>query len=466
MNGVLDGEPDGKRGHVRVSERPLAAIRPSPENEALYRPVSPDDPDVRALAQSIRDFGLKEPLVVSADGFLLSGHRRHVACRLAGLNRVPCRVEPIRRGHPDFVRLLREYNRQRVKTRDEVTREEIVSSDPEEAYRALREHREAASRVDAVATIRLGDAKGRHGISKAKEPFLKAVLGIIDGWRAYWPLTDRRIHYALLNDPPLVHASKPHSRYQNTLQCYKATCDLVTRARLAGRIPWAAVHDPTRPVCTWRVHGGVGDFTRDELGRFLKNYYRDLQQSQPNHIEVVGEKNTVEGVIRPVASRYCVPTTIGRGYCSLPPRYEMAQRFRKSGKEKLVLLVLSDFDPEGEDIAHSFARSMRDDFGVKNIVAAKVALTASQVRAMALPPAMKAKATSSRAKKFTERHGHDVFELEAVPPERLQGLLDEAIRGVLDVDAYNAEVDAEKQDAAHLDGVRRRIKEFISHEAA
>ena len=27
-------------------------------------------------------------------------------------------------------------------------------------------------------------------------------------------------------------------------------------------------------------------------------------------------------------------------------------------------MVLSDFDPEGEDIAHSFARSMRDDFGI------------------------------------------------------------------------------------------------------
>ena len=58
----------------------------------------------------------------------------------------------------------------------------------------------------------------------------------------------------------------------------------------------------------------------------------------------------------------------------------MAQRFKKSGKDKLVLLMVSDFDPDGEEIAHSFARSMRDDFGVADIHPIKVALTAAQVK--------------------------------------------------------------------------------------
>ena len=47
-------------------------------------------------------------------------------------------------------------------------------------------------------------------------------------------------------------------------------------------------------------------------------------------------------------------------------------------------LVLSDFDPEGEDIAHSFARSMRDDFGIDQIELVKVALTDRQVREMGM----------------------------------------------------------------------------------
>jgi hypothetical protein len=239
------------------------------------------------------------------------------------------------------------------------------------------------------------------------------------------------------------------------VQCYKNACDLITRARLAGDIPFEAIHDPTRPVATWAVHAHVGAFVRQSLDRFLQGYYRNLQQSQPCHIEIVGEKNTVESVIRPVAAEFCIPMTIGRGYCSLPPRYEMAQRFKASGKERLVILVLSDFDPEGEDVARSFAQSMRDDFGIASVTAVKVALTRDQVQALNLPPVMKAKAGSSRRKQFVARFGDDVFELEAVPPERLQELLRQAIGDVLDADAYNRELDAERHEAAYLEGVRR-----------
>jgi hypothetical protein len=136
-------------------------------------------------------------------------------------------------------------------------------------------------------------------------------------------------------------------------------------------------------------------------------------------------------------------------------------RFKKSGREYLIILILSDFDPEGEDIAHSFARSMRDDFGVNNVHAVKVALTAEQVREMRLPPRMKAKKGSSRHAKFTARHGDDVFELDAVPPGNLQQILRVAIESRLDVDKFNAELDAEKQDAAHLDDLRKKVQQVL-----
>jgi hypothetical protein len=187
--------------------------------------------------------------------------------------------------------------------------------------------------------------------------------------------------------------------------------DLLTRAPLEGIIPFQWIHDPTRPVVTWELPRSVGPFIRVEINDFLKGYYRDLMQSQPNHIEIVSEKNTIEGVVRPVAMDYTIPYTIGRGYSSLSPRYEMAQRFKKSGKEQLVLLVLSDHDPEGDDIPESFARSMRDDFQIKRIIPVKVALTYAQVTEMALPPLMKAKEKSSRRKKFVDRHGENVFAL-------------------------------------------------------
>ena len=120
---------------------------------------------------------------------------------------------------------------------------------------------------------------------------------------------------------------------------------------------------------------------------------------------------------------------------------------------------MSDFDPEGEDIPHAIVRCLRDDHGIDEgrLVAVKVALRREQVRALRLPPQMKAKETSSRCEKFVEQHGEDVYELEAVPPERLQTILRNGIDGVLDVDAFNAEIDQERQDTADLERIRQSL---------
>jgi len=449
-------------GHGPVFTKSIDEIYPSFENDRLYRPVDPNDPDIQALAASISEFGIKEPIVTTEDGFIVSGHRRFSAAKVAGCTTVPCRIEPIRRrDEPDrFVRLLREYNRQREKSFAEKLREEVVSADPTEAYDALIEHRRKQAEV-AVPTIALRDASARCSISKAKFPFLNAVKKALADRRAFWPLSDRMIHYALLNAPPLRHDSKPASIYTNSPQAYKSLVDLLTRARIQGFIPMDAIADETRPVVKWDVYGEPGAFIRKQLGQLFKGYWRNLMQSQPNHIEILGEKNTVASILKTVAAKYCIPLTTGRGYCSLPPRAAMAERFKASGKDQLVVLIVSDFDPDGEEIAHSFARSMRDDFGVESIQPIKVALTAEQVKGYRLIPSMEAKKGSTNFKRFTAKYGKDVFELEALAPTQLQEILAAAIDSVIDVEAFNAEVDAEKVDAGYLEGVRRTITTAI-----
>ncbi len=445
-----------KLGHVRFLA--LSSVRPSPENDQLYRPVNAGDPDIAALAESVRAHGVMEPLVVTLDGWILSGHRRYAAARLAGRKRIPCRVYPIRRRDDldGFLRLLREYNRQREKTLAEKLREEVVSADPEEAHESLMEHRRRQAFVD-LETIEISGQKTRARITSAKEPMLNAILEVLEAQRDFWPLSDRRIHYSLLNNPPLRHARKPDSVYRNDLQSYKSLVELLTRARLEGTIPMNTIADETRPVTVWDVHQTPQGFLHRELDEMLKGYARDLLQSQPNHIEILGEKNTLAATLRPVASEYCIPLTLGRGFCSLPPRHKLAKRFRASGKDKLILLVLSDFDPDGEEIAHSFARSMRDDFYVEKIQAVKVALTAEQVEQHHLPPFVKAKPTSPNYRKFVDRYGEDVFELEALEPQVLQQVLRQAVDAVLDLKAFNAEIDAEKADAAFLETTRRTV---------
>ena len=58
-----DGNGKPKTRHVLFLD--LDDILPSPENDKIYRPVDPTDPDIIALAESIRENGILEELVVT-----------------------------------------------------------------------------------------------------------------------------------------------------------------------------------------------------------------------------------------------------------------------------------------------------------------------------------------------------------------------------------------------------------------
>jgi hypothetical protein len=82
-----------KTGHVRV----LSEIYPSPENDAIYAPIAWDDPETIALTDSIKEHGIKDPIWITEDGYIISGHRRRIAALKAGLKQVPVKIEPISR---------------------------------------------------------------------------------------------------------------------------------------------------------------------------------------------------------------------------------------------------------------------------------------------------------------------------------------------------------------------------------
>ena len=351
---IVSPSPSPELGHIPILTIRLDDIHPSPENDRLYRPVDPDDPQIVRLAESIRDCGMQEPLLITRDGWIISGHRRYAAAKLAGLEAVPCRAEPIYKDadHDTFMMLLRERNRQRVKSFDEKLREEVLSDSVDDSYQTLLAHRRAQADRAAgqVQAFKIVGTTSRARITRAKTLMLEAIVKVLADLRDFHPLSARQIHYALLNEPPLRHASKPGSIYRNDNASYRSLLDLLTRARLAGLVPMHQVADETRPIETWSVHDDVQDYIADELEILLRTYRRDLLASQPNHIELVAEKNTVAPVVMPVAREYCIPTTIGRGYCSLPPRAAMVERYQRSGKERFILLVVSDFDPDGEPI--------------------------------------------------------------------------------------------------------------------
>ena len=341
-----------------------------------------------------------------------------------------------------------------------------MSIAPAQAYASLIAAQQAAARVD-LPTVAIEGERIRKAISEAKRPMMDAVCVVLNEvLHDYLPTSVRKIHYELLNLLPLRHASKPDSVYANTRACYQDLSDLVTRARLVGLIPWEALHDETRPCVTWNVYAGPRAFVRQEVDGFLQGYWRDLLQSQPNHLELVVEKNTVYNIVRQVAEEYCLPATSGRGFSAVECYYEIAQRYHTSGKARLVLLLLTDHDPEGEEIVQVSGRTLRDDFGIAALDVVKVALTAEQVRQYALPMTMDAKTSSSNYTKFVRKYGTSAHELEALSPQVQQALLRQAIDSVLDIEAFNAELAREHDDAVYLAAVRQTCLASLGEDLA
>jgi ParB-like chromosome segregation protein Spo0J len=62
---------------------PVDSITPSPENDEIYGPIEHDD-SMDNLIGSMRRKGMEEPILLTTDRFILSGHRRHYAAKWLG----------------------------------------------------------------------------------------------------------------------------------------------------------------------------------------------------------------------------------------------------------------------------------------------------------------------------------------------------------------------------------------------
>ena len=69
--------------NLRVKYAPIADVRPYEDNPRR------NDGAVQAVANSLREFGWKQPIVVDADGTIIVGHTRWKAAKRLGMDEVP-----------------------------------------------------------------------------------------------------------------------------------------------------------------------------------------------------------------------------------------------------------------------------------------------------------------------------------------------------------------------------------------
>jgi hypothetical protein len=219
----------------------------------------------------------------------------------------------------------------------------------------------------------------------------------------------------------------------------------------------SCIDDPTRPQ---KTHGGwtsVAEFVRREVDGFLTGFHRDRQQDQPRHIEVFAEKNTLYRMVQRACTPYYVPFSIGRGFCSIPVWRDIAKRFRASGKERMTLIVVSDHDPEGLELADDAIRSLAlHDVPVDGH---RIAVTREQIEELELAEDFNpAKETSSRYSAFVKRTGGTkTWEVEALPPDYLVEQIEAAIVASLDMEVYEGICDQEEENCEELCHIREEI---------
>ncbi len=74
---------------MQIEQRPLAEIKPYEKNPRI------NDAAVDAVAESLRQFGFRQPIVVDADGVIVCGHTRYRAAQKLGLIEVPVHVAKV-----------------------------------------------------------------------------------------------------------------------------------------------------------------------------------------------------------------------------------------------------------------------------------------------------------------------------------------------------------------------------------
>ncbi len=235
----------------------------------------------------------------------------------------------------------------------------------------------------------------------------------------------------------------------NTPREYNNLGNLINDARLAGLIDWNHLEDRTRNVKAnphWSNPESI-------LASAANAYAIDKWAKQPVRIEVWIEKEALAGVFEGICNELDVPFLSCRGYTSQSEMWAGAQRLlqHKRAKQKIAILHFGDHDPSGIDMT----RDIRDRLELFTRGAVKLdrlALNKDQIDEFN-PPPNPAKQTDSRFAGYVQEFGDESWELDALEPSVLVGLVRDAVIKLRDENAWEEAVEEEEGSRKALQGV-------------
>lgn len=266
---------------------------------------------------------------------------------------------------------------------------------------------------------------------------LEVIATILDDYAQQgYDLSLRQLYYRLVAS----------GRIENSQKSYSKIGDLVSDGRLAGLIDWDMIVDRGR-VSIANTHWTS---PADIVDAAASQYKIDKWKEQPNHIEVMVEKQALEGVLIPVCRKLDVTFRANKGYTSQSMMYRLGKDLAEihgTGKD-IHVLYFGDHDPSGLDMDRDVAERLRLFSGL-SVSFERLALKYAQVQVLN-PPENPAKVTDSRAKQYIKMYGASSWELDAVEPKELARLVEAAVVNLRDDSLWQDALDEENAMKAEL----------------
>ena len=285
-----------------------------------------------------------------------------------------------------------------------------------------------------------------HNFNAASVKLIETCNSILNEYQEQgYKLSLRQLYYQLV----------ARDYIENSVKSYKRTGDLVSNARLAGLLDWEMIEDRGRETVAnshWTSPASI-------LRSAAYSFKMDRWKGQENYVEVFVEKDALSGILLPVCRQLDVSLTANKGYSSSSAMYEASKRLLDAALQgrNVHIIYLGDHDPSGidmtRDIRERFALFTREDVDFE---LHRLALNWDQVE-MWSPPENPAKETDSRYEAYVGKFGESSWELDAVEPATLAGLVRDQVDELIDQEPW---LEVERQERRYKDELEKLASNY------
>ena len=205
---------------------------------------------------------------------------------------------------------------------------------------------------------------------------------------------------------------------KNTLSQYQMLDNFVNKLRYEGIIPFNSISDITNCYGT-NQYDSIQACVEDAVEDYRSNWNKKFN----TYIEVWCEKEALTNILYPITNKYGVTLNPCKGISKVTQVYKFLERSK--GYKEYVILYLGDFDPTGIHISNEvLPEQFRKQDG--NVEIKRIALNEGQIGA--LPKSYQtAKPKDPNYERYLEKYGNTVWELDALTPTQLQGIVEDVI---------------------------------------